>query len=111
MPQPRKITFDDMRELGVRGVLVYCADHRCGHNVALSADRWSDDVRLSDLESRFVCQGLRQTRRRYPPTLRLGFADSASYGLPMKVTTERPFANPEATARKLVELAKTIEAV
>lgn len=29
----------------------------------------------------------------------------------MKLATERPFANPEAAARKLVELAKTIEAV
>jgi hypothetical protein len=24
--------------------------------VAISADRWSDDVRLSDIEPRFVCQ-------------------------------------------------------
>jgi hypothetical protein len=29
----------------------------------------------------------------------------------MKLATERPFANPEAAALKLVELAKTIEAV
>ncbi|WP_439399236.1 hypothetical protein ACRQ5Q_17785 [Bradyrhizobium sp. PMVTL-01] len=42
--------------MGVRGVLVFCADYRCGHNVALSADRWADDVRLSDIESRFICQ-------------------------------------------------------
>ena len=29
----------------------------------------------------------------------------------MKLTTERPFANPEAAARKLVELASGIETV
>ena len=29
----------------------------------------------------------------------------------MKLTTERPYANPEAAARKLVELAAGIEAV
>jgi hypothetical protein len=29
----------------------------CGHNVVLSADRWPDDVRLSDIEPRFVCGG------------------------------------------------------
>jgi hypothetical protein len=29
----------------------------------------------------------------------------------MKLTAERPFANPEAAARKLVELAKSIEPV
>jgi hypothetical protein len=44
-----------MREMGVHGVLVYCADYRCGHSVALSADHWADEVRLSDIEPRFVC--------------------------------------------------------
>jgi hypothetical protein len=39
-----------MRSSGVRGLLIYCADHRCSHSIAISADRWSDDVRLSDLE-------------------------------------------------------------
>jgi hypothetical protein len=29
----------------------------------------------------------------------------------MKLATERPFANPETAGRKLVELAKSIEAV
>jgi len=48
-----KITFGEMRAMGLRGVLVYC---HCGHHVALSADRWPDEQRLSDLESRFVCQ-------------------------------------------------------
>jgi hypothetical protein len=45
-----------MREMGLRGVLIYCADFRCGHHVEINADRWSDDVRLSDLEPRFVCR-------------------------------------------------------
>ncbi|MCP3388891.1 hypothetical protein NLM27_08905 [Bradyrhizobium sp. CCGB12] len=35
-------------------VMGYC---HCGHHVALSADRWRDDVRLSDIEPRFVCDG------------------------------------------------------
>jgi hypothetical protein len=42
--------------MGVRGVLVYCADYRCSHSVAISAGNWSDDPRLSDIEERFVCQ-------------------------------------------------------
>jgi hypothetical protein len=55
--RPQKITFGEMRdEMGVRGVLVYCADHRCSHSVAMNADRWADDVRLSDVEPRFVCK-------------------------------------------------------
>jgi hypothetical protein len=53
--RPQKITFGEMREMGVRGVLIYCADYHCSHSVALNADRWADDVRLSDIESRFVC--------------------------------------------------------
>jgi len=53
--RPQKITFGDIRGMGVRGVLVYCADYRCGHSVALSADCGPDEVRLSDVEPRFVC--------------------------------------------------------
>jgi hypothetical protein len=54
--RPQKITFGEMRDdMGVHGVLVCCAGYRCGHSVALSADRWADDLRLSDNEPRFVC--------------------------------------------------------
>jgi hypothetical protein len=43
-----------MRESGVRDLLIYCADYRCGHSIAI--DQWPDDVRLSDIEGRFVCK-------------------------------------------------------
>jgi hypothetical protein len=43
--RPTKITFGEMRQMGVRGVLVYCADDRCGRS-----DLWTDDMRLSDIE-------------------------------------------------------------
>jgi hypothetical protein len=56
MTRPQKITFGEMRESGVRGVLIYCSDCKCGHSVAMSADQWPDDVRLSDIEARLVCQ-------------------------------------------------------
>ncbi|WP_247802232.1 hypothetical protein [Bradyrhizobium sp. 191] len=52
--RPLKIAFGEMRGMGVRGVLVYC---HCGRHVALDADRWGDEVRLSDIEPQFVCQG------------------------------------------------------
>lgn len=51
--RPLKITFGKMRGMGLRGILIYC---HCGHNVALSADHWPGDVRLSDLEPRLVCE-------------------------------------------------------
>jgi hypothetical protein len=46
----QKITFAEMRAAGVRGVPVYCSDYRCSHSICLDADRWPDDVRLSDIE-------------------------------------------------------------
>ena len=51
-----KITFAQMRAAGVRGLLIYCSDYKCSHSIAISADEWPDDVRLSDLESLFTCQ-------------------------------------------------------
>jgi hypothetical protein len=44
-----------MREMDVRGVLVYCADYRCSHLVTLNADCWPNNTRLSDIEPRFIC--------------------------------------------------------
>jgi hypothetical protein len=56
LSRPQKITFGEMRDTGVRGILIYCSDYRCSHSIAISADLWPDDVRLSDLEPRFVCE-------------------------------------------------------
>jgi hypothetical protein len=53
---PQKITFAEMRDMGVRGLLIYCADYHCSHSLAISGDPWPNDVRLSDLEPRFVCK-------------------------------------------------------
>jgi len=64
LTRPQKITLADMREMGVRGNLIYCSDYHCSHSIAIGADQWPDDVRLSDLESRVRMQGLRQERRR-----------------------------------------------
>ena len=50
-----KITFAELRSSGVRGLLAYCSDYKCSHYIAVSGDRWPDEVRLSDLEPRFTC--------------------------------------------------------
>jgi hypothetical protein len=52
----QKITLGEMRASGPRRLLVYCGDYKCAHSVAIDADRWSDHVRLSDLEPKFTCQ-------------------------------------------------------
>jgi len=56
MIREQKITFGKMREMGVRGLLIYCCDYQCSHSIAISADRWPDDVRLSDIEPKFTCR-------------------------------------------------------
>jgi hypothetical protein len=52
----QKITFGEMRAGGTIGILVYCTDYRCSHSIAMPATRWTNDVRLSDIEPRFVCK-------------------------------------------------------
>jgi hypothetical protein len=36
--------------------LIYCADYRCNHSIAISGDAWPDNTRLSDIEVRFTCR-------------------------------------------------------
>jgi hypothetical protein len=64
MKRPQKIIFGEMRATGTRGLLVYCRDYKCSHMMKIppeEADKWPDDLRLSDIEPRFVCNvcGLR----------------------------------------------------
>lgn len=53
MPREEKITFGEMRESGATKILVHCI---CGRAIQMDARRWSDDMRLSDIEPRFFCQ-------------------------------------------------------
>jgi hypothetical protein len=39
----QKITFADMRDMGVRGLLIYCSDHKCSQLVTMSGDGRPDD--------------------------------------------------------------------
>jgi hypothetical protein len=60
MVRQQKITLGEMRAMGVRGLLVYCSDYHCSHWIAISGDQRPDDVRLSDIEARFICQACGQ---------------------------------------------------
>jgi hypothetical protein len=51
----QKITFREMRESGVDRILIYCADYTCSHSIEMYAGQRTDDVRVSDIEDRFVC--------------------------------------------------------
>jgi len=63
----QKITFGEMRASGVRNVLIYCSDYRCRHCVTVEAcaDRWPDDLRLSDIEAQVRLHQVRSARRRH----------------------------------------------
>jgi hypothetical protein len=37
---PQKITFAEMRDMGVRGLLIYCSDYKCSHLITMGGDRW-----------------------------------------------------------------------
>jgi hypothetical protein len=52
----QKITFGEMRDMGARGIVIHCDSH----SLAVSGDRWPDEVRLSDIR----LNRLRQVRRR-----------------------------------------------
>ena len=52
----QKFTFREIRELGASSVVVFCSDDRCAHSVKLSADCWPGHLRLSNIESLFVCK-------------------------------------------------------
>jgi hypothetical protein len=81
----QKITLGEMRESGTRELLAYCADYRCSNLRRLAPERvdgWPDDVRISDIERRFVCTkcGLRGAEVRpdfkpleVPPAVARGF--------------------------------------
>ncbi|MCP3370790.1 hypothetical protein [Bradyrhizobium cajani] len=78
--RPVKITFGEMREMGLRGVLIYCADYRCSHHVAVSADCWPDAVRLSDIEGRFTCTACGRRGAEVRPDFRSGRPPIAAMG-------------------------------
>ena len=50
----RELTFEEMRACGVRDVLIYCSN--CRRSTTMNADRWSDDLFLSDIGQLFTCQ-------------------------------------------------------
>jgi hypothetical protein len=51
--------------------------------IAISGDGWPDDVRLSDIEPRFICQALRPSRRRRAAGFQLEQDAGQSDGLPL----------------------------
>src|SRR3954454_19631486 len=76
----QKIALGEMRAMGVHGLLVYCSDYHCSHWTTINADRWPDDVRLSDIEHRFTCQACGAKRADLRPNLEVGGAHDERLG-------------------------------
>jgi hypothetical protein len=55
MTRPPTTTLGQLRASGVHGLLVCCADYCCAYSIGIDGDQWGDDVRLSDLEDKFIC--------------------------------------------------------
>jgi hypothetical protein len=70
MRRRQKITFSEMRQMGVRGVLIYCSDYHCSHSTLVDADRWPDQVAVVRYRAAIRLQGLREQGRRRPAGLR-----------------------------------------
>jgi hypothetical protein len=59
--RPTKITFGEMRDMGVRGILVYCADYRCSLSIATRHRRRSR-TSSPTLEQESLCQAAQGIR-------------------------------------------------
>jgi hypothetical protein len=55
MPREQKITLGQMRQSGPRLLRVFCGDYKCAHSIVIDPDCWPASLRLSDVESLFVC--------------------------------------------------------
>ena len=78
--RPQKITFAEMRDMGVRGLLVFYADYQCSHSIAISGDPWPDDLRLSDIEERFICRACGRRGARRAAGLQTGITPAGGMG-------------------------------
>jgi hypothetical protein len=54
-PPGDPMTLGNMRELGVRGLAVYCLNPNCLHQTVISADDYADDVAVPWFGQQMVC--------------------------------------------------------
>jgi hypothetical protein len=55
MERPQKITFGELRESGVHGVLIYCADYIC--SLATKSEKSRNLVRLNSVSRTSLVHG------------------------------------------------------
>jgi hypothetical protein len=108
--RPQKTTLGQMRSTGLRKLLVYCGDYMRADSVTISAVRWHDDVRYRTL-NRFL-----PARRAATVVPMSGHSSTHDVQVDtaiarMKFVADGAFTDPDAAARKLVEIAHSTETV
>ena len=51
----RPMTLGNIRQLGVRGLLLTCLNQQCRHEATMSVDDYADEVELPSFAPRIVC--------------------------------------------------------
>jgi len=54
-PPGPPMTLGNMRQLGVRGLLVSCLNPQCRHEVTVSVDDYADEIEVPSFAARMVC--------------------------------------------------------
>jgi hypothetical protein len=54
-PHGPPMTLGNMRELGVRGLAVYCLNQACRHQTIISADDYADAIEIPSFRRRLKC--------------------------------------------------------
>jgi hypothetical protein len=54
-PPGAPMTLGNMRELGVRRLLVSCLNHTCRHEVVFDVSNYPDDTEVSSFVRRMIC--------------------------------------------------------
>src|SRR6516165_4478267 len=54
-PPGPPITVGNLRQLGVRGLLVSCRNPQCRHEATMSVDDYADEIEVPSFAPRMVC--------------------------------------------------------
>ena len=55
LPRGLPVTLGNMRQLGVRGLLVLCLNPQCRHEETMSVDDYPDAIELPSFAPRMAC--------------------------------------------------------
>jgi hypothetical protein len=54
-PPGPPMTLGNLRQLGVRGLVVACLNAQCHHEATIGADDYADEIEVASFAARMVC--------------------------------------------------------